>query len=226
MNPPMAEPEAPGSARVRPGLCLTIQVFISLYKARTSGKTPPLRPSRLQGSSAGTNAAVPGSGIAGGERQFVTFRLADCLPQALHSEWEALLSIEEDRARALELEAYLDKGRGECHLKRPEIAGSVKGALRFFHGTRYELHAWVVMPNHVHVLFTQQNVPVGQGGGQLEILYREKEADCILGRAGQFWDEDYWDTYMRDEAQELARGVTSRTIRSRRTWRASHAQWR
>ena len=24
----------------------------------------------------------------------------------------------------------------------------------------------------------------------------------MLGRTGQFWDEDYWDTYMRDEAQE------------------------
>src|SRR5436190_5429166 len=54
--------------------------------------------------------------------QFVTFRLADAFPQELRSEWEALLNIEDDRKRRIELENYLDKGRGECHLRRPAIS--------------------------------------------------------------------------------------------------------
>jgi hypothetical protein len=32
----------------------------------------------------------------------------------------------------------------------------VEGALRFFHGTRYELHAWVVILNHVWRLWLQR----------------------------------------------------------------------
>src|SRR5207245_9606799 len=49
--------------------------------------------------------------------QFVTFRLADAFPAELRAEWEALLKIEEDRKRRIELEAYLDQGRGECNLR-------------------------------------------------------------------------------------------------------------
>ena len=62
--------------------------------------------------------------------------------------------------RIRELEDYLDKGCGACHLQRPELADLVERALRFFHGTRYELLAWVVMPNDVHVLFTQKGEPL------------------------------------------------------------------
>jgi len=50
--------------------------------------------------------------------QFVTFRLADAFPEKLRSEWEMLLKIEDDRKRRIELEDYLDKGRGECLLRR------------------------------------------------------------------------------------------------------------
>lgn len=34
----------------------------------------------------------------------------------------------------------------------PELADLVAGAIRFFEGQRYELRAWVVMPNHAHVV--------------------------------------------------------------------------
>ena len=33
--------------------------------------------------------------------------------------------------------------------------------------------------------------------------YTARQANKLLGRQGQFWDEDYWDTYMRDSAHEL-----------------------
>ena len=94
--------------------------------------------------------------------QFVTFRLADAFPEPMRSEWGSLLEIEDDRRRRIELEAYLDKGRGACHLRRPEIAGLVEASFRFRHGQDYELRAWVVMPNHVHLLFKVFNVPMSQ----------------------------------------------------------------
>src|SRR5438094_523247 len=95
-----------------------------------------------------------------GLTQFVTFRLADSFPESLRSEWEHLWQIEDDRERRIELEDYLDKGRGACHLRRPEVAALVETALRLFDGVRYELRAWVLMSNHVHALFKVDAVPM------------------------------------------------------------------
>ena len=121
-----------------------------------------------------------------GLTQFVTFRLTDSFPEALRSEWEHFLKIEDNQQRRAELEAYLDKGRGECHLRQPEIAQLVEEAVRFFHGRRYDLRAWVVMPNHVHALFKVDTAPMA------EILeswkkHTAQKANRLLNRRGEFW---------------------------------------
>ena len=69
-----------------------------------------------------------------GLTQFVTFRLADSFPESLRSEWEHLWKIEDDQQRQTKLESYLDKGRGECHLRKPEIAKLVEDNFRQFSG--------------------------------------------------------------------------------------------
>jgi putative transposase len=164
--------------------------------------------------------------------QFVTFRLADAFPAELRSEWEGLLKIEDDRKRRLELEAYLDRGRGECHLRRAEIAAMVEESLLFRHGVHYEARAWVVMPNHVHLLFLVMDVPMFQLVDAWK-GYTAKKANKMLGRKGHFWQDGYWDTYMRDEEHE---GRTRRYIESnptkaklvaaRKEWAWSSARFR
>ena len=119
----------------------------------------------------------------------------------LRSEWEGLLKIEDDRRRRIELEAYLDKGRGECHLRRSDVAEIVESSLLFRHGVQYDLRAWVIMPNHVHLLFRVQDVPMAQLMDAWK-GYTAKETNKILGCKGQFWQEGYWDTYMRDSHHE------------------------
>jgi putative transposase len=164
--------------------------------------------------------------------QFVTFRLADSFPNPLRSEWEALLKIEDDRQRLRKLEQYLDQGRGECYLRRPDLAALVENAVRFFHGTRYDLLAWVVMPNHTHVLFEQRNVPMSRIVSSWK-SYTAKEANRILQRSGQFWAEDYWDTYMRDEQHKLrtrryieTNPVKAHLVREPSQWPWSSARFR
>jgi putative transposase len=134
--------------------------------------------------------------------QFVTFRLADAFPAELRSEWKSLLEIEDDRKQRIELEAYLDQGRGACHLRRANIAALVEGSLLFRQDVQYELRAWVIMPNHVHLLFRVLNVPMGQLVDAWK-GFTAKEANKLLGHKGQFWQEGYWDTYMRDGEHEL-----------------------
>ena len=42
---------------------------------------------------------------------------------------------------------------GSCVLENPAVAAMVQKSLLHFHLQRYDLHAWCVMPNHVHVVY-------------------------------------------------------------------------
>ena len=61
---------------------------------------------------------------------------------------------EAKRQKYILVEQYLDAGHGACHLRNPQCAEIVQNGLFHFAGLRYDLHAWCVMPNHVHTLFT------------------------------------------------------------------------
>jgi REP element-mobilizing transposase RayT len=133
--------------------------------------------------------------------QFVTFRLADGFPEAKREVWEKLLGIEDDRERRVQLEAWLDEGHGECHLREEGIAKAVAEALRKFDGERYLLKAYSIMPNHVHVLFEVGAVPMAKVVQSWK-RFTANRANALLGRKGSFWREDYWDTFMRDVEHE------------------------
>ena len=139
--------------------------------------------------------------------QSVAFRLADGVPQALLRRWRDELRGEEGAVVLRERIARCeDAGHGACHLRRPEIARLVQGALLHFDGRRYRLLAWCVMPNHVHV-------PIEQGPGQRLAgivqswrSFTAKRANRMLGRKGAFWARDYFDRYIRGESHfEAAR---------------------
>jgi REP element-mobilizing transposase RayT len=135
---------------------------------------------------------------APGVRQMITYRLADAMPASRRQEWEALLAIEDEREKRIQIEAYLDAGYGECFLKQPEIATLVQENLLHFDGARYRLLAWVVMPNHVHALIETTETPLA------EILhgwksFTGKAANRRLKRSGDFWQDEYFDRFIRDE---------------------------
>ena len=89
--------------------------------------------------------------------QHVTVHLSDSLPQSAIERIDQAIQSLPDEARAIErrkrLHAWIDAGYGSCILKEPALAQIVEGAFHFFDGERYRLYAWVVMPNHFHVLF-------------------------------------------------------------------------
>ena len=135
---------------------------------------------------------------APGVRQMITYRLADAMPASRRHEWEALITIEDERVKRIKIESYLDAGHGECYLRQPEIAALVQENLLHFDGTRYRLLTWVVMPNQVHALIETSQTPLA------EILhgwksYTGKAANRLLERVGDFWQVEYFDRYIRDE---------------------------
>jgi len=167
-----------------------------------------------------------------GLKQFVTFRLADSFPESLRSEWQHLFTIEDDRAKRAELESYLDKGRGECYLRRSDLAQLVESNLRQFTGDRYELVAWIVMPNHVHVLFKVGNASMSEIVGAWK-KHTGRLANRLLERQGAFWAEDYFDTFMRDAEHERrtihyidANPVKAKLVLDPKRWKWSSARFR
>lgn len=171
---------------------------------------------------------------APGVIQMVTWRLADALPASRRHEWESLLAIEDERERRTRLEAYLDLGFGTCHLRDARAAEIVETALLHFEAERYRLAAWMVMPNHVHVLFEMLQVPLPQ------ILHCWKrhtalKLNQLLGLSGPLWQEEYWDRYMRDETHFTKamhyvewNPVKARLVRKPEDWPFSSAngKWR
>jgi hypothetical protein len=150
---------------------------------------------------------------------FVTFRLADPLPQeALRktlSDREDIPAAaahmgrtisETERKRLLKLltariEKYLDASVGACFLRNDAVAKVVADSLRQFDGTRYRLHAWCVMPNHVPVVF--QTIA---GNTLPRILhswksFSAKRANKILQRSAEFWQGKYYDHLVRDVSE-------------------------
>ena len=83
--------------------------------------------------------------------QGITYRLADSLPGSagVPPASSAPLSTHEKIERRKQIERELNKGYGSCLLREKKIAQIVVDAWKYFDGKRYELIAYVVMPNHV-----------------------------------------------------------------------------
>jgi REP element-mobilizing transposase RayT len=170
----------------------------------------------------------------GGEvAQFVTFRLFDSLPATVVERWRRELAREDDAALRRRVEAYLDQGYGGAFLRQPRVASLVQGAMLHYDGERYCLAAWVVMPNHVHLLVTPRP------GHTLPAImhsiksYTAGEANKMLGRRGHFWMKEYFDRYIRD-ADHYAKTVAyiennpvkAKLCRTPRDWPFSSARFR
>ena len=101
----------------------------------------------------------------------------------------------------MELEAYLDKGRGQCYLRRDNVAQLVESNFRMYAGECYDLRAWVIMPNHAHILFKVGSVSMSKTVGAWK-KHTGRLANQLLGIQGAFWAEDYFDTFMRNAEHE------------------------
>ena len=130
---------------------------------------------------------------------FVTFRLHGSLPA--HRVFPPDSLAQSGRA-FVTMDRLLDRGTsGPLYLQRPALAQMVVAALhdgeQRFH--RYQLHAYVVMPNHVHALAAVKPECSLAGIVHSWKSYSAKRANRILGRTGAFWAKEYFDRFMRDD---------------------------
>lgn len=138
--------------------------------------------------------------------QFVTFRLADAMPKVklkiwaeerkiwlgLHPEpWTEEVEKEYHQRFTKKLEEWLDAGEGSCLLREPLCREVLVETLMKDHGMRVRHQAWVIMPNHVHLLFSPM--------WPLEKLMKTwKGVSARRIGKGSIWQKNYRDTMIRD----------------------------
>ena len=89
-------------------------------------------------------------------------------------------------------------------LARPDTAGVVQQALLHFHQQRYWLWAWVVMPDHVHVLMTTFS---DHRLGSILHSWKSYTANVInrvLSRRGRVWQRESFDHLVRSSHHATA----------------------
>lgn len=148
-----------------------------------------------------------------GASYFVTWRLADSLPKELldqhyheremwirlHPEpWDETTEKEYHQLFSMRMDQCLDEGNGNCLLRDQRHSKVVADALQHFDGERVAMISFVVMPNHVHVLFTLNPE------WKLEVMIHSwkrhsvSEINRQRGDTGPLWMKDYFDRLIRD----------------------------
>ena len=104
-----------------------------------------------------------------GVTYYVTFRLADSLPQEKLKQWlkekENWLLLHskpftaEDKKEynnkfPRQMQKWFDNSYGSCILNIPEVKNIVRDSLHYFNNKHYTLDEFIIMPNHVHALIT------------------------------------------------------------------------
>lgn len=151
-----------------------------------------------------------------GATYFVTFRLADSLPEArrqelerLKNDWELKHRGTKDKSQLEELarmvferiEDWLDQGAGSCVLSETRFLLRVHQSMQYFNGQDYELGASVILPNHVHCIVR----PFAETKRELEEIigswksFTSKHIHLALAQRGKLWQEESYDRIIRDE---------------------------
>jgi putative transposase len=123
-----------------------------------------------------------------GQATFVTWRLHGSLPPN-----RSFPSPIPSGNAFLAMDRILDTTRtGPLFLRLPEVAKMVMDAIHYRDRRVYELHAFVVMPNQVHLLMT----PLVAVFKVMQSLKRfpAREGNRMLGLTGQpFWQDESYD---------------------------------
>ncbi|MDE6242885.1 MAG: transposase [Muribaculaceae bacterium] len=149
-----------------------------------------------------------------GKIQFITFRQADSLPQerindlkkdialfkSLNPEpWTTEIKRRYNNLIGQTEERLLNKGFGSNRLKNPEIRRIVHDTLHYKADIDYQLLAYVIMPNHVHLLIKS----IGDKTTP-QILHSIKRFSAFkinryLKATGKFWLAESFDRIVRNK---------------------------
>lgn len=158
-----------------------------------------------------------------GAEFFITFRLAGSLPKdaverlkemrkqhSLKCRKSSVSKIEKEKLEAKIFKMYDhlldDSSSGPIWLSHKDVAKIVNESLHFYDQQNYDLYAFTIMSNHVHLVFRHLqesynvDLPV-TGITKLIKSYTGKECNKLLGRNGKFWQAESFDKLIRDDKE-------------------------
>ncbi|MEK7403621.1 MAG: transposase [Acidobacteriota bacterium] len=127
------------------------------------------------------------------------------------------------------LDRLLDEARtGPFYLRQPAVAELVVEAIQYNAHTlgHYALHAFVVMPNHVHLPVTPA-VALPKLTKSLKGI-TAKRANAMLALTGRpFWQEESYDHVVRNDQEfdRIRRYIEENPVRAGLTSHASEYRW-
>ncbi|MEW6403190.1 MAG: transposase [Chloroflexota bacterium] len=186
----------------------------------------------------------------------MNFRLAGSLPyetiQSLRVEAEQLearlLLIEDANERAALLhreqrklfskwdEALHNTQHRPFYLRDDRVAELVANSIRYHDGEWFDLLAYCIMPNHVHLVLTPYE-DATEVYSLTKIMHNikrnsAKQANRVLGREGTFWQHESYDHFARDEAKleriikyVLYNPVKANLVKEQRDWKWSYCKY-
>jgi REP element-mobilizing transposase RayT len=136
-----------------------------------------------------------------GRDLFLTWRLSGTLPAKVMAALRASKTKEMGK-RFRECDLELDKSSsGPLWLKDPQVASVVvKEIEKVADGGLCRVHAWVVMPNHVHLMI-EPRVAMAEITRAIKGS-TARQANLLLGRTGKyFWQDESFDHLIRNETE-------------------------
>jgi len=125
--------------------------------------------------------------------QFVTFRTFDSIDSYLKKLSKQNLP---NQQKQLLMDEYLDKSTNGAVLN-DHILELLSGIIKDYNFVLYELIAFCIMPNHVHLLIKplvdlDKLIQKLKGGSAKQLN------ECLM-KTGKFWAADYYDKLIRDD---------------------------
>lgn len=209
-----------------------------------------------------------------GATLFVTFRLFGSIPKTVIEQWKLerdLLNAERDKlskqpgfspADLIQIQQNFHRrwfgkfedalhlnSSGPLWLADSRIAEIVANSMHFLNGKDYTMHAFSIMSNHVHWVFTPhlnaRSLTEIKSSNPLRFLsseppmsaimksikgYSAREANKILNRKGQFWEPESYDHEIENDASfnRIVRYVLNNPVKAGlvKDWRDWKWNWR
>jgi len=187
----------------------------------------------------------------------VNFRLANSLPaeviEKLRTEADQLeknlLRIKDSKEKLLlrdkaqrrlfaKWDDELHKSQsGPFWLKEDNVAEIVANAIHYHEGEWFDVEAYCIMPNHVHLVLTPYESSQIADYSLTKIMHNIRRnsanhANKVLGRTGSFWQHENYDHFARDESEleriikyVLYNPVKANLVKEQQDWKWAYCKY-
>ena len=147
-----------------------------------------------------------------GKIHYVTFRLHDSIPQHVVERykdmkrwflethprpWDDIAMRSYSELISNPIEGFLDAGYGECVLKYPDVRQYLIDSIGFYDGSRFDVLAYVIMPNHVHMLAVPSDDYSLDETLKSIMRFTAGKINRHMGKKGQLWQTEPFDRIVR-----------------------------